>query len=454
MIQLPDKFSDTLPLDESDKKKFTEALNELPPVSVRINPRKIESQLPLEKVSWCNDGYYLAQRPIFTFDPVFHAGGYYVQEASSMMIGEIVKNISNQHTLTTALDMCASPGGKSTHLLSVLPEDALLICNEVVPARIGALNENILKWGNGNVCITQNDAADFSVLDNLFDLILVDAPCSGEGMFRKEEAALSEWSLKNVEMCSVRQKNILQNIIPALKPGGFLIYSTCTYNEKENEENVKFLLANFDLEIFDVSELSRPGVQISGNTMRFFPHATKGEGLFIAVFKKKETDFTPFKVKKNNLKKTTSFVGKNHLISAGEGFTFTDNHHQISFFPEKHFSLIETLRKYLRFHRTGTFLGEQKGAEFIPSHELFLSNYFDKKSFPAFELSYEEAVNFLSKESISFLPDHKGRGYFTYQSLPLGSYKSVPGRINNNFPKDLKIRKKYDAHYKFSLLSL
>lgn len=454
MIQLPDTFSDTVPLDESEKKRFLHALNEIPPVSVRINPRKLKSPLPLENVSWCNDGYYLPQRPVFTFDPVFHAGAYYVQEASSMMIGEIVKTISDQTVISVALDMCAAPGGKSTHLLSVLPEETLLICNEVVSARIGALNENILKWGNCNVCITQNDSSDFSNTENLFDLIVADAPCSGEGMFRKEEAALSEWNLKNVDMCAERQKNILQNILPSLKPGGFLIYSTCTYNEKENEENVKFLLTDFDLEIFDLSAINISGVVIYKNTMRFFPHHVKGEGLFIAVFRKRESDFSLFKSRKINVKKLRPFDGENYIGSDRERFVFFENGHQISFFPETHFQCIESLRKKLRFHRIGTVLGEQKGTEFIPSHELFLSNYFDKNSLPNAELNYEDAVNFLSKEPVTFLPDHKGWGYFTYQFLPLGGYKSVPGRINNYFPKELKIRKKYEAKNKFSLLSL
>ncbi len=446
MIQLPDKFLKTVPLSEEEKLKLVEALDEVPPVSIRINPKKFSHALSLEKVKWCDDGYYLPQRPVFTFDPVFHSGGYYVQEASSMIIGEIVKEISENNSIKVALDLCASPGGKTTHLLSNLPEDAFLISNEIVSARLGALDENISKWGNCNAAITCNDPAHFSKLENLFDLILVDAPCSGEGMFRKEEAALTEWSEKNVEHCSIRQRKIVSDILPSLKPGGFLIYSTCTYNEKENEENIEFLKNEFDLDFVILSEVE--------GSKRFFPYTHKGEGFFVSVLQKKEKHFKPF----HNFKlstKTTSGDYKNYLLDfSTKKFTFFQEKDQIRFFPTEHFALLETLKKTLRFHKTGTIIGTPMGKDFIPDHELVLSNHFDKNSFPKTELTYEQAIQFLSKEVPNITPDHKGWGYFTYQNFPLGWYKSIPGRINNYFPKDLKIRKKYESSMKFSLLSL
>lgn len=460
MIQLPEKFLTTVPLPEEEKFKLVEALNEVPPVSVRINPKKFSHSLALEKVKWCNDGYYLPQRPIFTFDPIFHSGAYYVQEASSMIIGEIVKEISEKYSIKVALDLCASPGGKTTHLLSNLPEDALLISNEIVSARLGALDENISKWGNNNVAITCNDPSQFSKLENLFDLILVDAPCSGEGMFRKEEAALTEWSEKNVEHCSIRQRKIVSDFLPALKPGGFLIYSTCTYNEKENEENVKFLIDDFDLVMVNnefrdnlsfISEIRNSKFEIG---FRFYPHTHKGEGFFVSVLQKKENHFRPF----HNFKlstKTTNGDYKNYLLDySTKIFTFFQEKDQIRFFPTEHFALLETLKNFLRFKKTGTIIGTPMGKDFIPDHELILSNHFDKNAFPKTELSYEQAIQFLSKEVPAVTPEHKGWGYFSYQNFPLGWYKSVPGRINNYFPKDLKIRKKYESSMKFSLLYL
>jgi NOL1/NOP2/fmu family ribosome biogenesis protein len=411
----------------------------------------------LEKVKWCNEGYYLPQRPIFTFDPVFHSGAYYVQEASSMIIGEIVKEISENNSIKVALDLCASPGGKTTHLLSNLPEDSFLISNEIVSARLGALDENISKWGNNNVAITCNDPAHFSKLENLFDLILVDAPCSGEGMFRKEEAALTEWSEKNGVNCSIRQRKIVSDILPSLKPGGFLIYSTCTYNEKENEENIEFLKNEFDLDLIEVNailEATKNEKRKTKSGFRFFPHTHKGEGFFVSVLQKKEKHFKPF----HNFKlstKTTSGDYKNYLLDfSTKKFTFFQEKDQIRFFPTEHFALLETLKKTLRFHKTGTIIGTPMGKDFIPDHELILSNHFDKNSFPKTELSYEQAIQFLSKEVPNITPDHKGWGYFTYQDFPLGWYKSIPGRINNYFPKDLKIRKKYEPSMKFSLHSL
>jgi 16S rRNA C967 or C1407 C5-methylase (RsmB/RsmF family)/NOL1/NOP2/fmu family ribosome biogenesis protein len=462
MIQLPEKFLATVPLPEDEKLKLVESLNEVPPVSIRINPKKFSHALSLEKVKWCNDGYYLPQRPIFTFDPIFHSGAYYVQEASSMIIGEIVKEISKEHSIKVALDLCASPGGKTTHLLSNLPEDSFLISNEIVSARLGALDENISKWGNNNVAITCNDPAHFTQLENLFDLILVDAPCSGEGMFRKEEAALTEWSEKNVEHCSIRQKKIISDILPSLKPGGFLIYSTCTYNEKENEENIRFLIDNFDLEPVILSseersvskDLTRNQKPETQNGLRFYPHTHKGEGFFVSVLRKQEKHFRPFHSFKLSTK-TTNGEYKNYLLDySTKKFTFFQDKDQIKFFPTEHFALLETLKNFLRFKKTGTILGTPMGKDIVPDHELILSYHLDKNAFPKTELSYEESIQFLSKEVPNISPDHKGWGFFTYQDFPLGWYKSVPGRINNYFPKDLKIRKKYDPSMKFSLLSL
>lgn len=446
MIQLPDKFLATVPLTEDEKGKLVSALNEMPPVSVRLHPRKFHQELPLEKVKWCKDGFYLPKRPVFTFDPVFHSGAYYVQEASSMIIGEIVKEISEKYPIKIALDLCAAPGGKSTHLLSSLPEEALLVSNEVVGARLGALDENMAKWGYPNVIITSDDPSHFTSLVNLFDLILVDAPCSGEGMFRKEEAALTEWSEKNVEHCSIRQKSILSDILPTLKPGGFLIYSTCTYNEKENEQNVRLLTEEFDLELMNMN-----GVE---GTKRFFPHTHKGEGFFVSVLRKRESDFRPFRMAKVSTK-TTNGDYKNFLVDySAKKFTFFEDNKQIRVFPTEHFALLETLKKSLRIHKCGTIIGTPMGKDFIPDHELLLSVHFDKNSFPHTELTYEQALQFLSKEVPSVTVSHKGWGYFSYEGFPLGWYKSVPGRINNYFPKDLKIRKKYESENRFSLLNV
>ncbi|MGI8893198.1 MAG: methyltransferase RsmF C-terminal domain-like protein, partial [Bacteroidia bacterium] len=217
-----------------------------PPVSIRINPFK--NYFPPEnsgKVPWCDTGFYLPVRPVFTLDPSFHAGAYYVQEASSMFLEQAIKQITKKEEPVKVLDISAAPGGKSTHLLSLLPKNSLLVANEVIRSRAGILKENIIKWGVPNVIVTSSDPERFSDLKSFFDIILVDAPCSGEGLFRKDANAIKEWSQENVNLCHQRQKRILNNVWTALRPGGYLIYSTCTYQTKENENQlIKFVHEN------------------------------------------------------------------------------------------------------------------------------------------------------------------------------------------------------------------
>lgn len=251
-----------------------------------------ESALPLAApVPWCRKGYYLAHRPLFTLDPLFHAGAYYVQEASSMFLEQVLKRYLPDHPVAM-LDLCAAPGGKSTHARSLLPEGSLLVSNEVMRNRAQILAENITKWGNADVVVTQSDPADFASLEETFDIMLTDVPCSGEGMFRKDEGAISDWSVENVELCRQRQRRILGDAWPCLKPGGLLIYSTCTYNTDENEENVRWICQTLGAEVLPVEVL--PEWQITGNLLadsdfpvyRFLPHRTRGEGLFMAVMRK------------------------------------------------------------------------------------------------------------------------------------------------------------------------
>jgi len=229
-MELPLAFTDrTKNLLKDEYPAFEKALREESPVSIRLNPLKTNSGLfGQEQVPWCKNGYYLQDRPAFTFDPQFHAGAYYVQEASSMFLDHVIR----QHIIRPVryLDLCAAPGGKTTLALSALPEGSLVVCNEIVRNRAHVLAENIIKWGNPYCIVTNNDSATFNSLKHYFDVILTDVPCSGEGMFRKDPVAVQEWSASNVGLCSERQKEILHNIWDALRPGGILIYSTCTYN--------------------------------------------------------------------------------------------------------------------------------------------------------------------------------------------------------------------------------
>lgn len=237
-------------LGVEEYEKLVSALQQEPPVSIRLNRLKVhrlkvENALSVQP-PWSSEGIYLDERLTFTFDPLFHAGCYYVQEASSMFVEQVLR----QHVTkpVVMLDLCAAPGGKSTHARSVLPEGSLLVANEVIRNRSQILAENLTKWGHPDVVVTNNDPADFSALPSFFDVILTDVPCSGEGMFRKDSVAVEEWSPENVEICWQRQRRIIADVWPSLKPGGILIYSTCTYNTKEDEENVRWIQQEFGAE--------------------------------------------------------------------------------------------------------------------------------------------------------------------------------------------------------------
>ena len=267
--------------------------------SVRLNPLKniTEKYFPgAEKIPWSSNGYYLPERPSFTLDPLFHAGAYYVQEASSMFLEEALKQTVDLSKPLRVLDLCASPGGKSTLIQSVMTAESLLVSNEVIKTRVNTLSENIMKWGAQNVIVTNNDAKDFQRLPGFFDVVVVDAPCSGSGLFRKDNEAIAEWSLNSVALCSARQQRILHDVLPALKENGILIYSTCSYSENENEEVADMLSEEEGLESLRLSINDQNGITetVSENHRcygyRFYPDKIKGEGFFIAAFKKENGD--------------------------------------------------------------------------------------------------------------------------------------------------------------------
>lgn len=287
-------------------------LEESPVTSVRINKRKPGAIFPEgDPVPWCESGFYLPERPEFILDPLLHAGAYYVQDASSMiyetLTSILIKNLSKNFTPSELsnlqiLDMCAAPGGKTTAIINALPDGSKVVANEYSPKRLNALRENIDRWGYPDVKVTNKDTSYFADQGECFDIIAVDAPCSGEGMMRKEEIARTQWSEQLVKKCSSLQKEIIENAVKALKPGGFLIYSTCTFNREENEENAEYIRNELGLEPFDPDFPTEWGIPRGINTdlpvYRFIPHKTKGEGLFLSVFRKAgDWEPTPYKKK-------------------------------------------------------------------------------------------------------------------------------------------------------------
>lgn len=384
-MQLPEDFlrETRLLLGDDRFNSYMKAFNEEAPVSIRLNPKLSTGVRPQDKVLWCEEGYYLSDRPQFTFDPLFHAGCYYVQEAASMFICHILRQFENKPV--AVLDLCAAPGGKSTALRSVLPEASLLVSNEPIPTRAQILLENITKWGAGNCIVTNNYPRDFRKAKTKFDLILCDVPCSGEGMFRKDPATISEWSVQNVGKCWRLQREIVADAWECLNPGGTLIYSTCTFNTKENEENVRWIIDTYDAEPIDIP--TDPSWRITGSLLsgfdapvyRFIPGITRSEGLFVCALRKR------MKSEELRMKSSSLF----------------------------------TLNSKLKILQTDLPQGD----------------------FPCVALSYSDALRYLRGE-VLVLPAETPRGIVTvtYQGFPLGPVKNIGNRANNLYPKPWRIK--------------
>ena len=424
--------------------QYLSAFNEPAPVSIRLNPfkqpasgsvcccttaavlRQGSGEQNSELVPWARNAYYLSERPNFTLDPLLHAGAYYVQEASSMFLDHVLTHLpvlrqgSGEQSsepvnvpvpVNIALDLCAAPGGKSTLLRAALPDDALLFSNEPDRKRANILMENMQKQGHPNVVVTCNYPRDYQRSGLLFDMILCDVPCSGEGMFRKDEKTISEWSIDNVLKCQQLQRSIVQDIWPCLKPGGILIYSTCTFNTRENEENIQWIIDHLGAEVLTIPV--SPEWHIQGSLLpsfhhpvyRFIPGITRGEGLFMCVLQNPPV--------KNNSQ--LSIV--NCQLSKNVSRSLNVLHDGRSVAPTV------------------------KGKKVIPAHaeSLLISTPRDK--YPRVELSLDDALSYLRHEAL-ILPPDTPRGYVivTYQDLPLGFVNNIGSRANNLYPKEWKIR--------------
>lgn len=450
-------------MGEEQFEKLAEALQHDIPVSIRLNRNKCKS-VPAESTSipWCETGYYLSTRPTFTFDPLFHAGSYYVQEASSMFVEQALRQYV--HEPVVMLDLCAAPGGKSTLARSVLPEGSMLVANEVMRNRSQILAENLIKWGDEGVVVTNNDPADFAPLQAVFDVILTDVPCSGEGMFRKDPVAVDEWSVENVDICWQRQRRILTDIWPCLKPGGLLIYSTCTYNREENEDNVSWIARELGAEILPVAvgeEWNITGNLTGGEfpVYRFLPHRTVGEGLFLAVLRKNEddtlgssSDSMGKRLKKDKKKKGQKAGGQTVVcpkdvkawVNRPEDYLWTVDNNIVTAFPVAYQDLYEMIKSTLKVLHAGVTVAELKGKDCIPDHSLAMSTRRSEDCFPVANLTYEQAIAYLRKEAV-VLDAGVPRGYVlvAYQDVPLGFVKNIGNRANNLYPQEWRIRSGY-----------
>ena len=424
--------------------RFMAALDEEPPVSIRLNPLKAKGMLAKGgvRVAWCDEGYYLPARPNFTFDPLLHAGCYYVQEAASMFISHVVRQLITEPV--AMLDLCAAPGGKSTALLASLPEGSRLVSNEPVRQRFQVLSENLAKWGYPNHTATNRYPRDFRRDGHSYDAILCDVPCSGEGMFRKDENAISEWSPQHVDECSRLQRTIIADVWSSLKPGGLLFYSTCTFNARENEDNVAWIVEEFGAKLVDVKVEEAWNITGAlahqGPVYRFIPGLTQGEGLFMAVLRKpgKPADDAPQHPAKQ--KDAARKLATNWILNP-EDYTLYEKQDTLTAIPRRWAAAYNEACRSLKIMQAGITLGSRKGKTLIPDQRLALSTRLNRNAFATADVGYSEAIGYLRKETVT-LPAGMPTGFtlLTYKHQPLGFVKNIGNRANNLYPAEWKIK--------------
>ena len=401
---------------------FLKGMDETSPISIRLNPfkvaestHKVNPMLHPQLIPWCEEGYWLDTRPNFTFDPLLHAGAYYVQEASSMFLSYVLHQWVNEPVM--ALDLCAAPGGKTTCARTSLPAGSFLLSNEPIGKRAQILAENVQKFGHEDILVTNNYPRDYKKTKLRFDVIIADVPCSGEGMFRKDPSSIEEWSPQNVENCWQLQRNIIADIWDNLKPGGILIYSTCTFNAHEDEENIAWIINEYDAELLSVP--TEEAWNVTGSLIdnplkdcrdfpvyRFIPGKTRGEGLFMAIIRKRGED-------EALNKKTTIDINK----------------------------AITEARKHLHVLSHGVKEGTQKGKNIIPDHTLALSFSADKSAYPSVDVDYPTAISYLRHEAIVLSPEvPRGIVLLTYKDYPIGFAKNLGSRANNLYPQEWRIK--------------
>lgn len=430
----------------TDADAFLTAIEREARPSVRINKQKILSGISFDNatpIPWNTDGCWLNSRPQYTLDPLFHAGAYYPQEASSMVLQHVLNTISEQlPSSPIVLDLCAAPGGKSTLIASWLNGQGVLVANEIVRQRAWILRENIAKWGYDNCIVTNCDSATVGNIGAMFDLVLIDAPCSGEGMFRKDDTARTEWSTDNAQMCANRQKEIIANVWDSITEGGIVIYSTCTFNPSENELQAQWIKENFDVEFISIdidptwNIITIPFA--GGEGYAFHPHKVDGEGFFVCAMRK--TNGLSRRIKTD--KKSTFSEVRNTTIPLKNPNKYVafQNTDSISAFPHCQALTMVSIASKLKAIWCGAPIGKSTRKELIPAEELALQINIDTCKFTTIDLELTDALHYLRGEWThpKILP--QGWGITTYKKQPLGFIKSMGNRVNNYWPKDWRIR--------------
>ena len=455
MKTLPKVFLESLNgIEGFDKDAFLKIHeSEQQVTSIRINPNKPSAhhfEFPVDdKVPWSKFGHYLKKRPSFTFDPLFHAGCYYVQEASSMFLEQALLQLTGFSKSLKVLDLCAAPGGKSTHIQSLISSDSLLVSNEIIRSRNNILVDNIIKWGCSNVFVSNNDASAFQKLEGYFDVVVVDAPCSGSGLFRKDADAIDEWSLNNVQLCCQRQQRILADVFPALKENGILIYSTCSYSKEEDEDIMDWLVDELGLQNVELkcdgswNVVETHSQKTNSKGYRFYPDKVKGEGLFLCCFKK-TNGVEEFRPRPSKYEKAS----KKEIDIIQPWLKISD--HEIIRDRESFFALPTTLvadygilKSILNIQYKGIGIGQIMKDRLVPEHSLALSKWVSEE-ISVNELSYEQSIKYLQRQDVNLTTEGRGWQLVQYKGHNLGWINVLPNRINNYYPKELRILKQQD----------
>ncbi|HVZ25795.1 MAG TPA: hypothetical protein VG842_07070 [Sediminibacterium sp.] len=451
-MQLPPEFLQAIASSPGFRRVPFEAVHNAGKqvTSVRLNPSKpiLQPDWKLHPVPWCAHGYYLRERPSFILDPLWQAGTYYVQEASSMFLWHVLDRLTGKSTRPIVLDLCAAPGGKTSLLESFFTE-GLIVSNEVIRSRSSVLLENMTRWGSARVVVTQNDPAHFRRLENFFDIMVTDVPCSGSGLLRRDPDAIRNWSPDAVNHCSQRQQRILADALPALKKGGLLIYTTCSYSVEEDEQIAAWLVKEMEMEPISIPVPSDWGIVVSEQEKgipgyRFYPDRLDGEGFFLAVFRKKSggSDCHIHSAKlqqpgKEEQKIVTDF------FAIPEAYSCFKQDAGIRLFPREWLPQLQQLAAGLYIRKAGVEMGCVKGKDFVPSHELALSPV-NEGQFNRVTLHLPEAQQYVKRMELQLTGIDKGWNLVCYDHHPLGWVKALPNRINNYFPAEWRVLKSQD----------
>ena len=442
MMNLPEAFIEQLRgLLPDEWEALADAITSSEPsVAVRVNTAR-GADVPdgARGVPWCGQGYYLDNRPPFTFDTDWHAGRYYVQDASSMFIAHVIGSLI--HEPVRYLDLCAAPGGKTTAAIQALPEGSMTVANEIVPPRARVLADNVIRWGHPRCVVTSNAPAQVGKLTHFFDVIAADVPCSGEGMMRKDDEAVAQWSPALVDQCAQRQREILTDVWPALRPGGLLIYSTCTYNRQEDEQMADFIVRELGATPLEVpvepSWNIHPAIGSDCHGYRFMPHRVDGEGLFMAAFRKDgDAPRQDIRIKEKNTKKADE-IGKNWLNSPNDYVIGQQGDLSIAV-PMDIRSEVAALRASLNVLHAGVELATVMGRKTVPHHALAMSMSRAADAFPVCEVAYPAALRYLRGESIT-VDGPRGYVLVAHAGAVLGFANNLGNRANNLYPKSQRI---------------